>query len=99
MLLLTLNARNMPSSYNSLEILSIYHEKGAPELKQIAQTLSQTVFGLSRITRRILNPWQLACFPLSCLSCLDLLLRATCESVIYAAPQNSWKFNFPLSFE
>ena len=34
MLLLTLNARNMPSSYNSLEILSIYHEKGAPELKQ-----------------------------------------------------------------
>ena len=35
MLLLTLNARNMPSSYNSLEILSVYHEKGAPELKPI----------------------------------------------------------------
>ena len=67
---------------------------------KIAQMLSQTVFALSRITRRILNPWQLAWFPLSCLSRLESL-KATCESVIYVGQlephQNSWKFNFPLS--
>lgn len=45
MLLLILTARNMPRSLNSLEILSIYHEKGAPELTQnLANVITNCVW-------------------------------------------------------
>ena len=90
----------MPRSLNSLEILSIYHEKGAPELTQnLANAITNCVWAFKNYQENI-KSLAASVFP----SIMSIMFRITesyiCIRYLCCSIRGSSKFmefNFPLS--